>query len=36
LRQIVRDSFGLKTFEPNAPEGWQAAYQRFIGLNLLT
>jgi rhamnulokinase len=36
LRQIVRDSFVLKTFEPNSPEGWQAAYQRFIGLDLLT
>lgn len=36
LRQIVRDSFILQTFEPNAPEGWQAAYQRFIGLTLLT
>jgi rhamnulokinase len=36
LRQIVRDSFVLQTFEPNAPEGWQAAYQRFIRLNLLT
>jgi len=36
LRQIVRDSFILRTFEPNAPEGWQAAYQRFIGLTLLT
>ncbi len=33
LRQIVRDSFALQTFEPKAPEGWQAAYQRFIGLN---
>ena len=36
LRQIVRDSFVLKTFEPNAPERWQDAYQRFIGLNHLT
>jgi rhamnulokinase len=36
LRQIVRDSFILRTFEANAPEGWQAAYQRFIGLTLLT
>jgi rhamnulokinase len=32
LRQIVRDSFALQTFEPNATEDWQAAYQRFIGL----
>ena len=34
LRQVVRDSFVLQTFEPIAPEVWQAAYQRFIGFNL--
>jgi rhamnulokinase len=32
LRQIVRDSFALQTFEPIAPEAWGAAYQRFIVL----
>jgi rhamnulokinase len=32
LRQIVRDSFALQTFEPIAPESWGAAYQRFIQL----
>jgi rhamnulokinase len=32
VRQIVRDSFALQTFEPIAPESWGAAYQRFIGL----
>jgi rhamnulokinase len=32
LRQVVRDSFVLQTFEPIAPEAWGAAYQRFIGL----
>jgi rhamnulokinase len=36
LRQIVRDSFVLQTFEPNSPAGWPAACQRFIKLNLLT
>jgi rhamnulokinase len=34
LRQVVRDSFTLQTFEPLAPEIWQPAYQRFIGFNL--
>jgi rhamnulokinase len=32
LRQVVRDSFALQTFEPIAPEAWGAAYQRFIEL----
>jgi rhamnulokinase len=32
LRQVVRDSFTLQTFEPIAPEAWRAVYQRFIGL----
>jgi rhamnulokinase len=30
LRQVVRDSFALQTFEPISPEIWGAAYQRFI------
>ncbi len=34
LRQLVRHSFALQTFEPIAPEIWRAAYQRFIGFNL--
>jgi rhamnulokinase len=29
LRQVVRDSFALHTFEPIAPEAWAGAYQRF-------
>jgi rhamnulokinase len=33
LRQLVRHSFALQTFEPIAPEIWRAAYQRFIGFN---
>jgi rhamnulokinase len=32
LRQIVRDSFALQTFEPIAPEAWGVANKRFIGL----
>jgi L-rhamnose mutarotase-like protein len=32
LRQVVRDSFVLQSFEPIVPEAWRAAYQRFIGL----
>src|ERR1700730_4269752 len=32
LREVVRDSFVLQTFEPIGPEAWKAAYQRFIGL----
>jgi rhamnulokinase len=36
LRQVVRDSFALQTFEPLAAEGWRAAYQRFLGLTLAT
>ncbi len=35
LRRIVRDSFALQTFEPHVAEGWQAAYQRFLGLTLV-
>jgi rhamnulokinase len=36
LRQVVRDSFRLQTFEPQGSEGWQASYQRFTGLTLAT
>jgi rhamnulokinase len=36
LRQVVRDSFGLQPFEPLEAGGWQAAYQRFLGLTLAT
>ena len=36
LRQIVRDSFALQTFEPLEVESWQAAYQRFLALTLAT
>jgi rhamnulokinase len=32
LRQLVRDSFALQTFEPIAPEAWRPAYQRFTQL----
>jgi hypothetical protein len=33
LREVVRDSFVLQTFEPIAAEAWRAVYQRFIGLS---
>lgn len=36
LREIVRDSFSLQSFEPRVTADWQAAYQRFLGLNLVT
>jgi rhamnulokinase len=36
LRRVVRDSFSLQTFEPRVSEDWQAAYERFLGLNLVT
>jgi rhamnulokinase len=36
LREIVRDSFSLHTFEPRVTADWQAGYQRFLGLNLVT
>jgi rhamnulokinase len=36
LRDCVRDSFVLQTFEPLEAEGWQGAYQRFSELNLQT
>jgi rhamnulokinase len=36
LRGIVRDSFSLQTLEPRVTADWQAAYQRFLRLNLVT
>ena len=36
VRQVVRDSFSLQTFEPQDSEGWQASYERFTGLTLAT
>ena len=36
LRQVVRDSFGLQPFEPLEVGSWQAGYQRFLGLTLVT
>jgi rhamnulokinase len=36
LRDCVRDSFVLRTFEPLEAEGWQGAYLRFSELNLPT
>ncbi|MBV9671759.1 MAG: rhamnulokinase, partial [Verrucomicrobia bacterium] len=30
LRQVVRNSFTLETFEPQESESWQVAYQRFL------
>jgi rhamnulokinase len=30
LRQIVRDSFPVETFEPSGRADWEAAYQRFL------
>ncbi len=35
LRRIVRDSFALQTFEPDAAEEWQAAYPRFLELKIV-
>jgi rhamnulokinase len=32
LREVVRDSFSLQTFEPRTTAEWQAAYQRFLRL----
>src|SRR4029077_8067585 len=34
LRNIVRDSFSLRTFVPQDPETWQEAYDRFAHLKL--
>jgi rhamnulokinase len=31
-REVVRQSFEVKTFEPRNPEDWEAPYQRFLGL----
>jgi rhamnulokinase len=36
LRQVVRDSFALQTFEPLEAQSWHAAYQRFLELTLMT
>ncbi|HEY0790688.1 MAG TPA: rhamnulokinase family protein [Chthoniobacterales bacterium] len=36
LRQVVRDSFPLQSYSPEGVEGWQAAYQRFLGFDLTT
>jgi rhamnulokinase len=36
LRQIVRHSFPLRSFEPLEPENWQHAYHRFLQLKLAT
>ncbi len=36
LREIVRDSFSLQTFKPRVTADWQAAYQRFLRLDLVT
>ena len=30
LRQVVRDSFPVETFEPSGHADWEAAYQRFL------
>jgi rhamnulokinase len=32
-REVVRNSFQPKTFEPGAALGWDAAYQRFRNLS---
>jgi rhamnulokinase len=29
LRQIVRDSFEVKKYEPKQPKQWEEAYRRF-------
>jgi len=36
LRRIVGDSFPLEIFKPRVVADWRTAYQRFLGLNLLT
>jgi rhamnulokinase len=36
LRRVVRDSFSLQTFQPQVSEDWQVAYERFLGLHLVT
>ena len=35
LRRMVRDSFALQTYEPRAADDWEAAYQRFLGVNFV-
>jgi rhamnulokinase len=35
LRRIVGDSFALQTYEPRISEDWEAAYQRFLGVNFV-
>jgi rhamnulokinase len=36
LRNCVRDSFALRSFEPLEARSWQGAYERFSELNLPT
>jgi len=36
LRRVVSDSFALQTFEARVTDDWQAAYERFFALNLLS
>jgi rhamnulokinase len=36
LRRVVSDSFALQTFEVRVTDDWQAAYERFLALNLLS
>jgi rhamnulokinase len=36
VRRIVRDSFVLQTFEPRGTEDWEAAYQRFLRVKLVS
>src|ERR1700722_5940620 len=36
VRRMVRDSFVLQTLEPRSTEDWEAAYQRFLGVNVLS
>jgi rhamnulokinase len=31
-RQVVRQSFEVRTYEPRNPEGWHEPYSRFLGL----
>jgi rhamnulokinase len=31
-RELVRRSFNVRTYEPSAPEPWQAAYERYLAL----
>jgi rhamnulokinase len=36
VRRMVRDSFVLQTFEPRSTEDWEAAYRRFLGVNVVS